>query len=456
MDVRIRMYRQGLGDCFLLSFPNDAHVLIDCGVLKGTSGAQAQMRKVATNIAEVTNKRLALLVATHEHWDHLSGFLQAQEIFDTLSVGEVWLGWTENPKDDLARELDKRKKEAIKAAAAAAVRLRGLTDLGARSNAKRIDQLLGFFGDLGAAEAQTTGRALDWVKSRPNAAPQYLMPGGKPRAIPGVDAVRVYVLGPPYSSKLIKKSNPTKKGREVYELSESHGADVGFLAAVDTAIEPARRGSSHQPFDSWFGLSEEEARKDSFFERYSGGADEWRQIEDDWLGAATTLALKLDSNTNNTSLALAFELLPSERVLLFVGDAQVGNWLSWHDLTWEIPSETGTRQVKITDLLSRTVLYKVGHHGSHNATLREQGLELMTSDELTAMVPVNRKTAATMDWNMPFPSLFDRLVERTGGRILDAEQGIPPGVDTMAPQQAAQFLADSDVQPDWIDYHVSF
>ena len=37
--------------------------------------------------------------------------------------------------------------------------------------------------------------------------------------------------------------------------------------------------------------------------------------------------------TNNTSLALAFELIEKGRVgkvLLFPADAQVGNWLSWH------------------------------------------------------------------------------------------------------------------------------
>ena len=69
----------------------------------------------------------------------------------------------------------------------------------------------------------------------------------------------------------------------------------------------------------------------------------------------------------------------------------------------------GTRTVTPDDLLARTVLYKVGHHGSHNATLREKGLELMTSRELAAMIPVNRETAKKMDWKMPFPSLFQRL-----------------------------------------------
>ncbi len=103
---------------------------------------------------------------------------------------------------------------------------------------------------------------------------------------------------------------------------------------------------------------------------------EWRQIESDWLGAAGTLALQLDSDTNNTSLALAIELSPGGKVLLFPGDAQVGNWLSWHALHWTREGEP-ERSVDAADLLRRTAFYKVGHHASHNATLREKGLELM-------------------------------------------------------------------------------
>ena len=38
--VRVRMYRQGLGDCFLLTFNpggNEKHILIDCGTLGATT-----------------------------------------------------------------------------------------------------------------------------------------------------------------------------------------------------------------------------------------------------------------------------------------------------------------------------------------------------------------------------------------------------------------------------------
>ena len=62
---------------------------------------------------------------------------------------------------------------------------------------------------------------------------------------------------------------------------------------------------------------------------------------------------------------LAFELSKSGEVLLFVGDALAGNWWSWCEGEFD---DDGTK-VTAQDLLGRTVLYKVGRHGSDNATL---------------------------------------------------------------------------------------
>src|SRR5262249_30435595 len=57
-------------------------------------------------------------------------------------------------------------------------------------------------------------------------------------------------------------------------------------------------------------------------------------------------------------------------------------------------------------------------------TLRDGGLELMTNRDLVAMIPVHERFAKeTKRWNMPFPSLLERLRERTRGRILRADAG---------------------------------
>ena len=89
-------------------------------MLKGTAEPEKKMQAVAQNVHETTGGHLDRLVVTHEHWDHLSGFLQAQAIFDTVEVGEVWLAWTEDPDDELAAELRKHKQKALDGIVAAA------------------------------------------------------------------------------------------------------------------------------------------------------------------------------------------------------------------------------------------------------------------------------------------------------------------------------------------------
>ena len=78
------MYRQGLGDCFLIALPRSDgstrpfYLMIDCGVVLGTADPNTIMTKVMDHIVSTTGGQIDLLVATHEHWDHLSGFVQAK------------------------------------------------------------------------------------------------------------------------------------------------------------------------------------------------------------------------------------------------------------------------------------------------------------------------------------------------------------------------------------------
>ena len=459
-SVRVRMFRQGLGDCFLLTFPGrnrSVHMLIDFGVLLGTQDAKTKMTATAQHILDATGGVIDVLVVTHEHWDHVSGFEQARDLLgsDQLTIGEVWLAWTEKPGDPVATTLRERKARALKRVVGAANRLAGARSLGARRTAARINNLLEFFGGFGVAGKRGTHAALEWVQGRiAPKEPNYLEPGGEPLSLPDVDGVRIYVLGPPRDLKRLRKSDPSTRNSEVYELAGAETADLGFFAALDGAD-----GSGDgQPFDSWFRVSDADAKKRKFFvDNYGFEGENWRRIEHDWLDAAGRLALQLDSDTNNTSLVLAIELIASGRVLLFPGDAQVGNWLSWHEgIEWKVDDGGGrTRTVTAANLLARTVLYKVGHHGSHNATLREKGLEMMTSDSLAAMIPVNRDSAKKMKWDMPFPSLFTRLDERCRGRILDLENGVRATNGNGAAAEWGRFPGRTDEKTDWLDLHVN-
>jgi len=86
---RVRMYRPGFGDCFLVSLPGSSstpwHLLLDCGVHVGTPNEVDLMKRVARDLAATTGGRLDVVVASHDHWDHLSGFLQARSVFDQIS-----------------------------------------------------------------------------------------------------------------------------------------------------------------------------------------------------------------------------------------------------------------------------------------------------------------------------------------------------------------------------------
>jgi hypothetical protein len=123
-------------------------------------------------------------------------------------------------------------------------------------------------------------------------------------------------------------------------------------------------------------------------------------------------------------------------VLLFAADAQVGNWLSWQGLTWKIDGKPVTGP----DLLRRTIFYKTGHHGSHNATLREKGLEAMTSLQI-ALIPVDHAMAVKKGWGMmPLDILEKRLNEITKGRVLRIDKDIPSELAGQVAQDPGKIL----------------
>src|SRR5262249_15503838 len=116
----------------------------------------------------------------------------------------------------------------------------------------------------------------------------------------------------------------------------------------------------------------------------------------------------------------------SGRVLLFPGDAQEFSWRSWHELSWTVRAADGSVvPVTAADLLRRTVLYKVSHHGSVPGTPREKGLDLMVSPELAALVPVDGEMPIRRRWNMPSRAVLARLKEVTQGRLICSDQGVP-------------------------------
>ncbi|MCS7466837.1 hypothetical protein NZK35_09295 [Stieleria sp. ICT_E10.1] len=453
--VRVRMFRQGLGDCFLVTFDvggQERHLLIDCGTLGNkTSDVKTDdiVKHLETTILD--KGRLHVVVATHEHQDHLSAFKTKAMKALVGNVDHVWLAWTENPRDPDAKTLAKYRNDLGRALAEIA-HAAADTDVG-----KQVHDLMGFAGepsDDPLGFAKTVDQAMDFVRTGLGVEPTYHNQGDLIEAdwLPGF---RIYVLGPPRDKQLLKDLG--KHGSdELYGLVRA-----AKLNAAGTASSPAaaddEESELQQPFDSRFRLRDAE-QKHQLYPHYCQTDQQWRSVDTGWINAASHFALQLDSLTNNTSLVLAIERIADGKVLLFPADAQQGNWLSWHDrdLHWSVTDPGGaTRTVTAADLISRTVFYKVGHHASHNATARGQGLELMTNeDELTAFIPVDRKLALSRNpkgsWQMPARPLYLRLLQKCQGRVVRADTGWAAKAKSGdATEKALRDLADDDQWTNW-------
>lgn len=451
---RIRMYCQGLGDCFLLTFPRKSgprkefHILIDCGVIVGQPGGPAKIKQVVDHLAQDTKGHIDVLAVTHEHWDHISGFFDAQEQFEGIQFDQVWLSWMENPEEPMAVTLQKERDAKKQKLAIALDREQTKSALNGnqfetKEAATQLVGLAAFFGlEQGTAvkslsldgeeqDRGKTGAALNFVKQRTKDL-WYLEPGSEPFTMPGLDGIEFFVLGPPRDETAIKKDKPTKKGDEVFhddDKPKRRGLEA--LAALDLPDETDPDSGKGLPFLMKYGVSLDHALIDPFYRQmYDDGTDvphaaEWRRIDDLWMFAASEFALQLDADTNNTSLVLAIKL-PSDKVLLFPGDAQVGNWESWHSREYQ----WGKEKVSAEHLLGKTIVYKVGHHGSHNATLRDKGLMMMGDTELTAFLPVDEDVAHNKKhWDeMPFVPMLRELKSRTKGRILRPDHDVKHSV----------------------------
>lgn len=409
--VLVRMYRQGLGDCFLIGFPgrgrDPIYMLIDCGVLMATPNGAVKMREVAGDICQAVGGRLHVLVATHGHWDHLSGFAQAEDLFERCQIDEAWLPWTEDPQDAAARLLNKRS--------------------------------LGPGARLGG-----TAKALQWIRRRAGHV-RYLRPGELLFPLPGAEDVRIYVLGPPGTPAPSGGFRAAARGGKASTPSAGRGDGSGAAGPV----------ASESPFDAASRVLPDEARRIPFFAQhyFSNRDEEWRRIDPASAPPPRRFTLLREMDVNNRSLVLAIELVESGRVLLFPGDAQELSWRSWHDLSWTVGRPGGARTtVTAADLLARTVLYKVSHHGSAPGNPAAGGLELMVSPELTALLPVDEAVARNQRWLMPHEAVLQRLTELTQGRVIRSDTGIPAGV---AGGEVVRFSRSAGASPLFMDVGVS-
>lgn len=474
--VVVRLYRIGHGDCFLLAFARDAeeplYVLIDCGYKPGSPKfLDTTAAQVAENLRLATGGHIHVVVVTHEHQDHVNGFTESN--FKGITFGQCWFAWTEDEGNPLANALRKRFKDRLQLLTASRHTLAAAGEDGV---VQRIDDFIAFeiggeSESINAAaldEALAAGegmlsankRAMKLVRDLSENEPLYLRPHTHPQRLPGLEKVRVYTLGPPEDEDLLHSLNPV--GDEGYGQEDQAfalGSRWGFFGspliasnteqgcespfALRFRVPWDKALSKGAPIDFWRKHYAAVSMRDAGKATSGGEANEelhWRRIDQDWLHSAVDLALDMNNDTNNGSLVLAFELSPGGKVMLFAADAQRGNWASWSRGTWK----DGDRVITAKDLLSRTTLYKVGHHGSHNATLKGDlksdyaNLDWMGqgehAEEFTAMITAVRQWAETQKgWDHPQAAIKKALLEKTNGRVFQTDTD----VENMQPRGSA-------------------
>lgn len=328
--VTIRMYNVGFGDAFLLLFPGNKRprrVLIDCGVHSIGVGPRTMKEVVKQIVADTKDgdgtSTIDVVVATHRHRDHVSGFGQA--LWNKVHVREVWMPWTEHPTDEEARKIREAQSTRARSLAMALSRL------------KNVDE-----SAVAIAQNSLTNRAAMRMlhagfAGRPRRrflpTPQKSARSFETAVLPGV---KVHVLGPSRKEEVIRDMNP--------ETGESY---LQFRMAKSSPS-----GQRLRPFRSEWSLSIATFRRTY---RHLDFTEELKkELANVGSGTEFDLATKLEKSVNGTSLLLMFVI--GKAHLLFPGDAQWGTWkAALEDPEWQ-------------ELLSKTAFYKVGHHGSHNAT----------------------------------------------------------------------------------------
>lgn len=342
--VRIRMYNVGFGDSFLLTLPGPRAILIDAGFHsqgRGKFSAKELVEQIVADVTEIHGKpRIDVIIATHRHADHIFAF--NADDWDQVEVGEVWMPWVEDRQNSEARKLWKGQTRFAQNLFAA----RGAVGLDA-DELKDVEFILWNAGidvpgmQLEGAAGFSNARALDCLHggfaSRERDVPRFLPEGDAPETFTSdvLPGVKVHVLGPMRDPDLIQELDPARDDETYRALDLVANESIGLAPAA--------------PFDAAWQVQGDPS---------TGGGLEYADIERMEKLArsvdAVFAAEKVDGMINSTSLVLVLQV--GKARLLLPGDAEWGTWK--HILA----NEKSLRHLK------GATFFKVGHHGSHNAT----------------------------------------------------------------------------------------
>ncbi len=409
--IRVRMYRVGFGDFFLLSLRKDTkveHILIDCGVhAKPTNSIADAIEQLRVD----TNGKIALIIMTHRHADHISGFASGATTFRQFTVGQVWMPWFENRSDPKAIRF-----QANLAAVATKLQL-AFAARADRGDDQFLSMAENITGTLDIAGISSNDVALETLHSGfadGKTKVQYLTAGDAPELPPSLVDVGLVaqILGPPSDPALI---------------SQMDGKAHQYLTELDAAIDAESGTMSGPIFDADF---EGDPGGFDAADLGTGGLPRIEKaIADAQPDVVRAIAAQADNTVNNQSVVVLFTF--NGKKLLFAGDAQWGNWQNFlFGGALGAPGHTKLTPEAI-DILKSIDFYKVGHHGSTNATpidaleAMRNGIVAMCSTAVGAYGKVANKS------EVPRIPLMEALAKKTDGKLARSDQVAVPGGQTV-------------------------
>ena len=444
--LRVRMYRVGFGDFFLMSVPTAGgaqHILIDCGVHAANIHSMPQC---VADLVDVTQRKLALVVITHDHADHLSGFATHDDVFATFDVGAVWITNRLDPGDRHAVAF-RHGVAALATALQFQLALRLTLDLdddakdAARQSLAKVENALGAgFGIAGGVNA----KALDVVTSGfRNAPPVHYYEAGDEPELPAAlrGAISAEILGPCPKARADEFGASDDKVEQYLAAAATHGApEAGAFLPFERRWPATSADYPAAAFRPW--------RTPADMERAV------RRLQPDAAAAAADL---IDTTLNNQSLVILFTC--KDRKLLFVGDAQWGNWSYWL-YGKPVRGQAPAMSERARGILAAIDFYKVGHHGSTNATPVPVVAALATTCAAMCSTetgfPGVRRTYGSVaaKTEVPRTALMDALETRTHRNLVRSDW-IAAGEAPASPEAKAELAklpAHFAAGPSYIDY----
>lgn len=420
ISLTIRAYQVGFGDAFLLSFDYGAdgarHVLVDFGSTALPKEApKDRMVAVARDVAEVCGGKLTAVVATHRHKDHISGFTRNKDgdsgdIIFKLKPDIVLQPWTEDPKLEPGATGPVAVETGGKAMRVASLsnmhvvagQMLGATErLGFLPTA--LKEQIEFIGDDNLSNRSAV---INLQAMGPNRYLNFGEKSGLEDLLPGVETI---VLGPP----TVDQTDTVLKQRSRDENEFWH-----LRAVTSVAAEMRGNGPAASLFDRKF--VQEAGDVEGSTKPFPEDA-RWLIYRARKMQASQMLGIvrALDKAMNNTSLILLFRI--GGKSLLFPGDAQIENWAY------------ALNQPKIRKMLAKVDLYKVGHHGSLNATPK-------------SLWKLFDKRATTKDAPKLLASLMSTMEHKHGSEETNTEVPRRSLADTL--DKESDLLSTHKVPPD--------